>query len=85
MISRFFRSPCSNVFSAACIAFAVLGVAHSQQTNGEKLVRADDPAQITDAVMITNITVGGKNVDCGLFVKPPAVVQPVAPFQADSD
>jgi hypothetical protein len=35
--------------------------------------------------LISNITVAGKPIECGLFVKPPAVVQPVAPFQAGSD
>ncbi len=72
--------------NAGCIALGILlGVARGQQTTGEKLVRANDPAQITDAVMISNIAVASVPVECGLFVKPPAVVQPVTPFQAGSD
>ena len=72
-------------FLLVCILLGALEANNAQQTSGEKLVKADDPSQITDAVMITSITVAGKSVDCGLFVKPPLVVQPVAPFQAGSD
>lgn len=68
-----------------CILLSALEAANAQQTSSEKLVKADDPSQITDAVMITSITVADKSVDCGLFVKPPRVIQPVAPFQAGSD
>lgn len=71
-------------FCVTCIVFGLLAAAHAQQT-GERLVRANDPAQITDAVMITDISVGGNGVQCGLFVKPPAIVQPVAPFHAPDD
>jgi hypothetical protein len=72
--------------AAGCLALGTLvGVARSQLTNGEKLVTADDPEQITDAVMISSIAVAGKAVECGLFIKPPAVLQPIVPFQAGSD
>lgn len=69
---------------AACVVFGLAGALHAQQV-GEKLVRVNDPAQITDAVMISNIAVAGKTVECGLFIKPPIVIQPVTPFQAGSD
>lgn len=66
----------------ACIIFGVLGTVHAQQT-GEKLVDAhNNIEQITDAVLISNIAVAGKTVECGLFIKPPVVIQPVTPFQA---
>lgn len=77
------RSPKS--FLLACILLGLLETANAQQASGEKLVRASDPAQITDAVMITNIALAGKSLQCGLFTKPPAVVQSVAPFQAGND
>ncbi len=70
-----------------CIALGILlGVARSQQITSEKLVSAyNDVDQINDAVLISNIAVAGKTIECGLFIKPPAVVQPVTPFQAGSD
>src|SRR5581483_1838087 len=68
-----------------CVLIGTSCVALARQTTGEKLVQANDPAQITDAVMISDISVNGKSIECGLFVKPPAVVQPLTPFQADSD
>ncbi len=72
--------------SAGCIAlWAILGVARGQQTTSEKLVQCNDPAQITYPVLISNVAVGSKSVECGLFVKPPSVVQPVTPFQAGND
>ena len=52
------------------------------QATGEKILYANAPVQITDAVMITSIAVEGRPIRCGLFVKPPAVVEPVTPFQA---
>ncbi|SRR5579884_190903 len=72
----------------SCTIWILLGVAGSataQLSNNEKLVRCNDPAHITDAVMISDISVAGKTIECGLFIKPPAVVQPVSPFQASSD
>lgn len=85
MLPKFRSQRGWNGFCAACIAFGLLQAALAQLTDSEKLVRANDPAQITDAVMITDISVAGKSVDCGLFVKPPDIVQPVAPFQAGND
>ena len=52
------------------------------QATVDKIVYANAPVQITDAVMITTIAVEGKPIECGLFVKPPVVVEPVTPFQA---
>lgn len=52
------------------------------QATVDKIVYANAPVQITDAVMITSIAVEGKPIECGLFVKPPAAVEPVTPFQA---
>ncbi|HTU48176.1 MAG TPA: hypothetical protein VMF91_24155 [Bryobacteraceae bacterium] len=85
MISRFPRPSCSSVFSTASLIFGLLGALHAQQTS-ERLVSAkDDIEQITDAVLISNIAVAGKNIECGLFIKPPVVIQPVTPFQAGPD
>ena len=60
-------------------------LADAQQTNDEKLVRALNIQHIEDAVMITDISVGDKSIKCGLFVKPPLVIQPVEPFHGRSD
>jgi hypothetical protein len=84
MVSKLIKYPYSNVLDAVCAMFGLVGALLAQQTS-EKLVRVNQAAQITDAVMISNVAVGGKTVECGLFVKPPAVVQPVTPFQAGSD
>ncbi len=82
MISRFLRHPSWKVFTT-CMVFGLVGVLLAQQT-GEKLVRVNQAAQITDAVMISNVAVAGKTIECGLFVKAPGT-QLVAPFQAGSD
>lgn len=84
MISRFITYPRVSVFVAGCGIFGLLGVLSAQQTS-EKLVRANQLAQISDAVLISNVAVGGKTVECGLFIKPPTIDQPVTPFQAGSD
>ena len=84
MISRFLRHPYTNVFYTTCMMFGLLEAIHAQQT-GERLVRVNDIEQITDAVMISSVAVAGKPIECGLFIKPPSVIQPVAPFQAGSD
>ena len=84
MIPEFLRHPCWNVLYIICTAFGIVGAVQAQET-GEKLVRAKNIAQITDAVMISNIAVNSKTVECGLFIKPPAVSQPVTPFRAGSD
>ncbi len=64
--------------------FGLLGALQSQQT-GEKVVKVNQASQITDAVLISNVAVGGKTIECRLFIKPPVVIQPVTPFQASSD
>ncbi len=51
---------------------------------GDKLVEQVEPQHRSDAVMITRITVGATDVQCGLVVGP-GQVQPVAPFQAGND
>ncbi|MGH9581382.1 MAG: hypothetical protein ACRD4O_00405, partial [Bryobacteraceae bacterium] len=85
MISNFLRRR-SNRFYPGCILFGLaLGVVWAFQASGDKVVYCNAPAQITDPVMITNVTVEGESVDCGLFVKPPAVVQSLTPFPAGSD
>ena len=78
------QSPSNGRLYAAWVVFGIAGALHAQQAGG-KLVRVKDPAQITDAVMISNVAVAGKTVECGLFIKPPAVIQPFTPFQAGSD
>jgi hypothetical protein len=55
------------------------------QGTGAKVVRFQGVEQITDAVLISNVSVGGNTVECGLFIKPPAVIQAVTPFQAGND
>ncbi|HTU48174.1 MAG TPA: hypothetical protein VMF91_24145 [Bryobacteraceae bacterium] len=84
MISRFPRPSCSSVFSTASLIFGLLGALHAQQTS-ERLVKVIQATQITDAVLISNVSVAGKNIECGLFIKPPVVIQPVTPFQAGPD
>jgi hypothetical protein len=41
----------------------------SAQANDEKSIRALNIQHIEDAVMIADISVAGKSVKCGLFVK----------------
>ncbi len=86
MILRVLTDKCRSpkVFFRACLVLGIAGAVLGEQA-GQKLVRCDDPAQITDAVMISNVSVAGKTVECGLFIKPPLVIQPVAPFPAGSD
>lgn len=81
---RFLRHPYRNVFYTTCMIVGLFGALHAQQTS-EKLIRAIQAAQITDAVMISNVAVAGKTVECGLFIKPPDLMQPVTPFQAGSN
>jgi hypothetical protein len=69
---------------AACVVFGLVGALNAQQTS-ERLIRVNDVEHITDAVLISNVAVAGKTVECGLFIKPPVVIQPVTPFQAGSD
>ncbi len=84
MIARSLRYSSSSIFYTACMMFGLLGALHAQQT-GEKLVKLMDIEHITDAVLISNVSVAGKTVECGLFIKPPVVIQPITPFQAGSD
>ncbi len=84
MISRFLKHLLSNVFYATCMMCGLFGALHAQQS-GEKLVKAIQATQITDAVLISNVAVAGKTVECGLFIKPPTIDQPVTPFQAGPD
>jgi hypothetical protein len=84
MNSRFLRYPYSFVLYATC-TLALFGTLYAQQS-GERIVSAiDDIERITDAVLISNVAVGGKTVECGLFIKPPVENQPVTPFQAGPD
>ncbi len=72
-------------FYVACVALVLVGALYAQQTS-EKLVDAhNDIEQINDAVLISNVAVAGKTVECGLFIRPPLVIQPVTPFQAGAD
>ena len=85
MISSYkFRHSCSSFFRAAYILVGALAPLVAQQT-GEKLVKVNQVAQITDAVLISDVSIAGKPIECGLYVKPPAVVQPFTPFQAGTD
>jgi hypothetical protein len=72
------------VSRAACLALGLVGATHAQQTR-ERLVKVKQVAQITDAVMISNVAVGGRTIECGLFIKPPVVIQPFTPFEAGGD
>lgn len=81
MISRFSRH---QFFYPICALFGLLGAVRAQQTS-ERLVSANDVEQINDAVLISNIAVAGKTVECGLFIRPPVVIQPITPFQAGPD
>lgn len=84
MIPKFLRRPLLPVFCTAWLLFTLSALLYAQQT-GEKIVDAKGVEQITDAVMISNISIAGKTVECGLFIKPPLVIQPVTPFQASPD
>ncbi len=72
-----------------CFAVAMPGVvivaALAQLAPGEKLLRMMEADRIPDAVMTTNVSVAGRTIECGLWIKPHAVLQPVAPFQAGDD
>lgn len=62
-----------------------VGHVSAYQATSQRLVKCNDPAQITDPVLMSNVAVSGQTVQCGLFVKPPSVVQSVTPFQSTSD
>jgi hypothetical protein len=90
MVPEFFRrlSPKHQLRVAwarvACLALGLAGATHAQLT-GERLVRVTQISQITDAVMISNVAVGGRTIECGLWIKPPLVIQPFIPFEAGGD
>ncbi len=70
----------------ACVLLGLLtAAALAQLAPGQKLLRAQEADKVSDAVMTTNVSVAGKTIECGLWVKWPAVIQPVTPFQADDD
>ena len=86
MHSQSIKKTCSNTYLCGiCILLGFLTVALARSASGEDVVRVTDFPRITDPVMITNISVGGKPIECGLFIKPPGVIQPVAPFEASGD
>ena len=68
----------------ACLALGFVGAIHAQQTS-ERLVKVKQATQITDGVMISNVAVAGRTIECGLFIKPPLVIQPFTPFEAGGD
>ena len=81
MLPRILRS----LLNVICTLLALLGALYAHQA-GEKLVDAhNDIEQINDATLISNVSVNGKTVECGLFIKPPLVIQPVTPFRANSN
>lgn len=84
MIFGLLRHSSPAVLCASCVMFGIPHAALAQQTSN-RLVQCNDPAQITDPVLISNVAVAGKTVECGLFIKPPSVLQPVTAFQASSD
>ena len=84
MVREGFKHHSLYLISVVGIALAVFPAVNAQQT-GEKLVRVNQVAQIHDAVLISDVSVEGKTVQCGLFIKPPDVDQPVTPFQASND
>lgn len=73
-----------SVLRIPSIILGLFGALNAQRA-GEKLVDVHDVEQINDAVLISDISVAGKTVECGLFIKPPVVIQPVTAFQADND
>lgn len=72
-------------FCGACILLGVLIAARAQPATGERVVQMTDSQRITDPVLFTNISVAGKPIECGLFVRPPGVIQRVTPFEATGD
>ena len=84
MNSSFLKRSYSYALYITYMMFGLLGALYAQQA-GERVVNADDVEQITDAVLISSVAIAGKTVECGLFIKPPVVIQPVTPFQASND
>lgn len=75
----------SRLRHAAVAIGLILAPVWAQQSMQRQVSAYDDIEQITDAVLISNVAVSGETISCGLFIKPPAVIQPVAPFQASGD
>ncbi len=92
-MQKSFRTAIMTWFRGTAVAAGLLLLAlrwpvalRSQPSPGEKLVSArNDIERITDAVLISDVAVENKTVECGLFIKPPLVIQPVTPFQASND
>lgn len=76
----------------ACLAFLAFHLDASQ--SDDKLVRVLQVAHNTDAVLISDVSVSGKSLECGLYKKTtitsinsngPGEVQPFTAFQAQPD
>ena len=61
MIFRSLKDPFSKVFFRACLVLGIAATAFPQQA-GQKIVRVMQAAQITDAVMISDVAVAGKTI-----------------------
>ncbi len=72
-------------FFAVALPGVVVVTAPAQLRPGEKLLRMMEADRVPDAVMTTNVSVAGKTIECGLWIKWPAVMQPLAPFPAGDD
>ena len=72
-------------FYLSCIVLALATGALWGYQGGSHVVDCKDPDRINDAVMISNVSIAGQTVECGVFIKPPDIVQPVTPFQAGPD
>ncbi len=72
-------------FYLSCIVLALATGALWAYQGGSHVVDCRDPDRINDAVMISNVSIAGQTVECGVFIKPPDIVQPVTPFQAGPD
>ena len=81
---RRFRRLLLPFFAVAMLCF-LAATALAQLAPGQKLLEVRDPDRVADAVMITDVSVAGKTIECGLWVRWPAVMQPVTPFQAGDD
>jgi hypothetical protein len=84
MFFRFLEIRSWHALYGACVALAFVRLVPAQETS-ERTIQCNDPMQITSPVLISNVAVSDKTVECGLFIKPPAVVQPITPFQASDD
>jgi hypothetical protein len=71
--------------SAALILIGLVAPACAQQVTSERIVQCNELGHVTDAVLMTGVAVASQNVECGLFIKPHAGMQPVTAFRADND